>query len=86
MHWQDLFSEKQGIHVIAGTGSIGLGFDKDSYYVRSGGWHHLFGGDEGSGYWIGCQLIRHFTMQADGREEKTMMFDYILEKIRSCVS
>lgn len=71
---------KQGIHVIAGTGSIGLGFDKDSYYVRSGGWHHLFGGDEGSGYWIGCQLIRHFTMQADGREEKTMMFDYILEK------
>ena len=38
------------------------------------------GGDEGSGYWIGCQLIRHFTMQADGREEKTMMFDYILEK------
>ena len=73
-------SRKQGIHVIAGTGSIGLGFDKDSYYVRSGGWHHLFGGDEGSGYWIGCQLIRHFTMQADGREEKTMMFDYILEK------
>lgn len=61
---------KQGIHVIAGTGSIGLGFDKDSYYVRSGGWHHLFGGDEGSGYWIGCQLIRHFTMQADGREKK----------------
>lgn len=46
-------SRKTGNHVIAGTGSIGLGFDKDSYYVRSGGWHHLFGGDEGSGYWIG---------------------------------
>lgn len=61
---------KQGIHVIAGTGSIGLGFDKDSYYVRSGGWHHLFGGDEGSGYWIGCQLIRHFTMRRTEEKKK----------------
>lgn len=69
-----------GIHIIAGTGSIGLGYDKNENYIRSGGWHHLFGGDEGSGYWIGCQLLRHFTMQADGREEKSGLYEYMMEK------
>lgn len=73
---------KQGIHVIAGTGSIGLGCDRDGMQVRSGGWHHLFGGDEGSGYWIGCRLIQHFTKQADGREAKTELYSYLMETYR----
>lgn len=71
---------KSGIHIIAGTGSIGLGHDKDRQYIRSGGWHHLFGGDEGSAYWIGCQLILHFTRQADGREEKSELYSYLINK------
>lgn len=71
---------KTGIHVIAGTGSIGLGYDEQQQYIRSGGWHHLFGGDEGSGYWIGCQLILHFTRQADGREPKSELYSYLMEK------
>ena len=69
-----------GIHIIAGTGSIGLGYDKTGNYIRSGGWHHLFGGDEGSGHWIGCRLLRHFTMQADGREEKSRLYEYMMDK------
>lgn len=73
---------KPGIHIIAGTGSIGLGYDSDGNYIRSGGWHHLFGGDEGSAHWIGCGLLRHFTMQADGREEKSRLYGYIMEKYR----
>ena len=73
---------KQGIHIIAGTGSIGLGIDLDGRYIRSGGWHHLFGGDEGSAYWIGCQLLVHFTKQADGREEKTDLYGYMMEKYK----
>ena len=71
---------KPGIHIIAGTGSIGLGYDEDGNYIRSGGWHHLFGGDEGSAHWIGCGLLRHFTMQADGREDKGRLYAYIMEK------
>lgn len=71
---------ESGIHVIAGTGSIGLGIDLTGRNIRSGGWHHLFGGDEGSGYWIGCQLLVHFTKQADGREEKTQLYDYLIDK------
>ena len=73
---------KPGIHIIAGTGSIGLGYDEDGNYIRSGGWHHLFGGDEGSAHWIGCSLLRHFSMQADGREDKGRLYAYIMEKYR----
>lgn len=69
----------QGIHVIAGTGSIGLGCDRNGKRVRSGGWHHLFGGDEGSGYWLGCRLIQHFTKQADGREAKSELYSYLMD-------
>ena len=69
----------QGIHIIAGTGSIGLGCDRNRKRIRSGGWHHLFGGDEGSAYWIGCRLLQHFTKQADGREVKSELYSYMME-------
>lgn len=63
-----------GINVIAGTGSIGLGKNERKDMVRSGGWHHIFGGDEGSAYWIACRLIQHFTKQSDGREARTALY------------
>lgn len=66
-----------GINVIAGTGSIGLGKNEHQEMLRCGGWHHSFGGDEGSAYWIACKLILHFTRQSDGREERTELYDYI---------
>ena len=72
---------QSGIHIISGTGSIGIGIDSEGKTIRSGGWHHLFGGDEGSGYWIGCNRLQHFTKQADGREEKTLLFDLVMEKM-----
>lgn len=71
---------ESGIHIIAGTGSIGLGLDLNGEYIRCGGWHHLFGGDEGSGYWIGAHLIQIFTKQADGRLPKTLLFSYLMDK------
>lgn len=66
-----------GINVIAGTGSIGLGKNEEGAMMRSGGWHHFFGGDEGSAYWIACKLILHFTRQSDGREPRTALYTYI---------
>ncbi len=71
-----------GIHIISGTGSIGIGIDEKGNEIRCGGWHHLFGGDEGSGYWIGCKLLQHFTKQADGREEKTLLFDLVTDSLK----
>lgn len=73
---------KSGIHIISGTGSIGIGVDIHGKMFRSGGWHHLFGGDEGSGYWIGCKLLQHFTKQADGREEKTLLFTLVMNQFQ----
>lgn len=72
---------QSGIHLIAGTGSIGIGIDLDGNQYRAGGWHHLFGGDEGSGYWIACRLLEHFTKQADGREEKTRLYDLVMQRL-----
>lgn len=71
---------KPGIVVIAGTGSIGLGIDEFGNSTRCGGWHHAFGGDEGSAFWIGCKLIQTFTLQSDGRQPKTLLYSYLKEK------
>jgi len=46
-----------GILLIAGTGSIVIGRDKERAMFRVGGWGPYFG-DEGSGFWIGREAIR----------------------------
>src|SRR5437868_11300863 len=46
-----------GILLIAGTGSIVIGRDKDRNMFRVGGWGPYFG-DEGSGFWIGREAVR----------------------------
>ena len=71
---------KDGINIVCGTGSIGLGVNEKGEYIRSGGWHHLFGGDEGSGYWIACKLILNYTRQSDGRDKKTLLYEYMNDK------
>lgn len=47
-----------GIALIAGTGSVAWGVDASGREVRAGGWGYLLG-DEGSGYWIGREAVRH---------------------------
>lgn len=63
---------KDGILIIAGTGSIAFAKFGDRI-ERCGGWGYQLG-DEGSGYWIGRQLLAEFTKQADGRHLKTELF------------
>lgn len=48
----------EGIAVIAGTGSVAWGMDAAGRQARSGGWGYLLG-DEGSGYWVGREAVRH---------------------------
>jgi glucosamine kinase len=45
-----------GILLIAGTGSIVIGRDKNRNMFRVGGWGPYFG-DEGSGFWIGREAV-----------------------------
>lgn len=49
---------RTGIAVIAGTGSAAWGVAADGREARVGGWGYLLG-DEGSGYWLGREAVRH---------------------------
>ncbi len=47
-----------GVAVIAGTGSAAWGRNDLGEEARAGGWGYLLG-DEGSGYWLGREAVRH---------------------------
>jgi glucosamine kinase len=58
-----------GIVVVAGTGSVALGWDGERF-ARAGG-HGFLLGDEGSAHWIGREAVRAalcFEEQAGGSE------------------
>ena len=66
-----------GISLICGTGSIACGCNRSGEVMRCGGWHHAIGSDEGSGYWIGIELLHAFTRQSDGRDPRTPLYRLI---------
>ncbi|WP_287903839.1 BadF/BadG/BcrA/BcrD ATPase family protein [Arthrobacter sp.] len=47
-----------GVAVIAGTGTAAWGRDTSGRESRFGGWGYLLG-DEGSGYWLSREAVRH---------------------------
>lgn len=57
-----------GVAVIAGTGSVAWGRAGDGRVGRAGGWGYLLG-DEGSGYWIGREAVRHALGTGDRGEK-----------------
>lgn len=68
-----------GVAVISGTGSVGWGRAPDGAEARAGGWGYLLG-DEGSGYWIGRQAVRHTLAMADqGRLEDRLALQLVAE-------
>ena len=56
--------QRQGILLLAGTGSAIYGVAPGGQRLQIGGWGYLLG-DEGSGYWIGSQLLRHIIARHD---------------------
>ena len=70
-----------GISLICGTGSIACGRNAAGDVLRCGGWHYAIGSDEGSGYWIGVELLRLFTRQSDGRDARTPLYEAIRSKL-----
>lgn len=66
------FSNRPGIILIAGTGSICFGMDSTGNLIRSGGWGYLLG-EEGSGYYIGREALIAALKDFDGRGEKTSL-------------
>ena len=68
---------KAGAMVVSGTGSMGISIDKNGKIHTCGGWGYAFG-DEGSAYSIAVDGLRHAAKMADGREEKTMLYEKML--------
>lgn len=64
--------ERFGIVVISGTGSIAYGLDRQGRSARAGGYGYLLA-DEGSGYWLGQQVLRAAVRASDGRGPKTSL-------------
>lgn len=56
----------EGIAAIAGTGSVAWGVNASGHGTRAGGWGYLLG-DEGSGYWLGREAVRHVLRDAQHR-------------------
>ncbi|BBG24743.1 BadF/BadG/BcrA/BcrD ATPase family protein [Sulfuracidifex tepidarius] len=72
---------KPGIIVIAGTGSVIVGFDGQNK-LRYGGLGWLLS-DEGSAYQIGRDLLRTVVKMIDGRLPKTALLEMTLKQINA---
>ncbi len=73
------FSGNAGCILIAGTGSILFGKDKNGYIHRSGGFGRLIG-DEGSGYSIGRKGLAAVAKELDGRGKATLITQQLNKK------
>ena len=73
---------KPGALILSGTGSIAYAINSEGTIVRTGGFGHR-AADEGSGYWIGQQIIRAVVKCEDGRsKEHTILKDLLYEKLQ----
>lgn len=75
------FSGKPGSILIAGTGSIMFGKDINGVIHRVGGFGRFIG-DEGSGYVIGKRGLAASAKQFDGRGDKTLISNLLLQKFK----
>ncbi len=73
------FSGNPGSILIAGTGSIMFGKDRDGEIHRVGGFGRLIG-DEGSGLTIGRRGLNIVAKSFDGRVTETLLTKMIAEK------
>lgn len=63
-----------GVVIIAGTGSIAVGYAPDGRSARAGGWGHLLG-DEGSGYDLAWRGLNVATRARDARAPHTALVE-----------
>lgn len=68
-----------GVVIIAGTGSIAYGACAGRT-MRCGGWDYELG-DEGSGGWLGKELLFAFTRESDGRAPAGAILDLVREEL-----
>jgi N-acetylglucosamine kinase-like BadF-type ATPase len=72
--------EGWGVALIAGTGSIAVGRDRESRKTRCGGWGFVLG-DEGSAFAVAVAGLRRVARRADGREPVAPGADILSRRI-----
>jgi N-acetylglucosamine kinase-like BadF-type ATPase len=73
--WAGSLLCRDGISIVAGTGSICYG-ERAGRVARCGGWGELFS-DEGSAYWIACRGLNLFSRMSDGRARRGPLYDIV---------
>jgi glucosamine kinase len=71
---------RDGGVIIAGTGSIGWAMLARRQH-RVGGWG-LDVSDEGSGAWLGREVLRHVLWAHDGRTRRTALLDAVFDRFQ----
>jgi N-acetylglucosamine kinase-like BadF-type ATPase len=70
------FNGGSGILILAGTGSVVIGKTLSGEVVMAGGWGRILG-DEGSGYWLGREVLKSLTVYYDGRGGSQMLAEMV---------
>jgi len=77
--WAGSLACRDGISVIAGTGSVAYG-EFAGRAARAGGWGELIG-DEGSAYWIAREGMNLFSRMSDGRADRGPLYAVVRERL-----
>lgn len=72
---------KEGIALIAGTGSSCYGRRDDGRDHRAGGWGALLD-DAGGGYWIGLEGLKGIVRSVDGRGQQSSLLPLLSDALR----
>lgn len=75
-----IFHPGEGILIYGGTGSVAVSRNQSGELIRTGGYGYIIG-DEGGGFWIGREALRHVTDLWDfGKDPKeSILGNKILE-------
>jgi len=77
--WAGSLACRDGISVVAGTGSIAYG-ERLGAHARCGGWGEIFS-DEGSAHWIACRGLDLFARMSDGRVPRGPLYQLMRERL-----
>jgi N-acetylglucosamine kinase-like BadF-type ATPase len=78
--WAGALGLRDGINIVAGTGSIAYG-EYAQRRARGGGWGELFS-DEGSAYWLAREGLTLFSRMSDGRAPKGPLYESLRQAFR----
>lgn len=73
---------KEGLVIIAGTGSVCMGRNSKGEMASAGGWGPL-AGDEGGGAGIARRALQTIAKSSDGRGKPTKLSDYAVDYFRA---